>query len=84
VFIGGLREKLKTADATLDAETADSRSKPYRYRLALRRNGLAVDLGCISAEESHPVPLIVCAETVARDHATLRAPRDSLGISGCR
>jgi hypothetical protein len=79
-----VRNRVVRPEATVESEIADSGTKPYRYRLALRLKGAALDVYCTSTSRAEPFSLIVCAETVALDHEALRALRGSVGTGGCR
>jgi hypothetical protein len=83
-YIPVVRNRVVRPEATVESEIADSGTKPYRYRLALRLKGASLDVYCTSTSSAEPLPLIVCAETVALDHEALRGLRESVAAGGCR
>jgi hypothetical protein len=83
-FIADVRERVVRPGSTVEAEAADSRARPYQYRLAYRRKGAALDVYCRSTSDAEALAMIVCAQTVALDHEALRSLRESMATGGCR
>lgn len=76
--------KGQAEEAWIDEQTVDTTHRPYVANLNYHaENGRSFAKRCIGIKAERGIPWTLCAMTVAREHTTFRALRESLAAGSC-